>query len=45
MNVIDIFIIIFLGFGLFIGWKNGFTRQLISAVGFVLAVILAYFFF
>lgn len=43
MNVVDILIIIFLCFGLFIGWKNGFTRQLISAVGFVLALILAYF--
>ena len=42
MNFIDIFIIIFLCFGLIVGWKNGFTRQLVSSIGFILAIVLAY---
>lgn len=42
MSVVDIIIIIFLLFGLVIGWKNGFTKQLISTVGFILVIVLAY---
>lgn len=42
MNVVDILIIIFILFGFLIGWKNGFTKQLITTIGFILAVILAY---
>ena len=43
MNVVDIIILIFLCFGLIIGWKNGFTKQLVSAIGFIIAIILSYF--
>lgn len=44
MNAVDICIIIFLLFGFFIGFKNGFTKQLVSTVGFILVVILSYLF-
>lgn len=43
MNVIDILILIFLCFGLVMGWRNGFTRQIVSTLGFILALILSYF--
>lgn len=42
MNIVDIIIIIFILFGFLIGWKNGFTKQLVTTIGFILAVILAY---
>lgn len=44
MGVVDILIIIFILFGFLIGWKRGFTKQIISAVGIVLAVVIAYLF-
>ena len=42
MNIIDIGIVIILLFGAVIGFKRGFTRQLVSSVGFILIVILAF---
>lgn len=42
MNVIDVGIIIFLLFGAVLGFKRGFTRQLVGSVGFIAIVILAF---
>lgn len=42
MNVVDILIIIFLAFGAIIGFKRGFTKQLLSFLGFILIVVLAF---
>ncbi len=42
MNVIDIGIIIFLIFGAIIGFKRGFTKQLVNLLGFILVAILAF---
>lgn len=44
MSAVDIVIIIFILFGFLIGWKRGFTKQIISAVGIILAVVIAYLF-
>ena len=43
MNYIDILIIRFVLFGFLIGWKNGFTKQLVSTIGLILTIVLAYF--
>lgn len=42
MSVVDIVIVIFLLFGAFLGFKRGFTKQLVSSIGFILVVILAF---
>ncbi len=42
MNVVDLFIIIFLLFGFLIGWHNGFIKQTVSTIGLVLVVCLAF---
>lgn len=44
MNIVDIIIIIFLAFGALIGFKRGFTKQLISSIGLIAVVILAFIF-
>ena len=44
MNIIDIGIVIFLLFGMILGFKRGFTTELIKTIGFILVVILAYLF-
>ncbi len=44
MNFIDILIIVFLAFGAFLGFIRGFFRELVSACGFIIAVILAFLF-
>lgn len=44
MNIIDIGIIGILAFGAIIGLKRGFTTQLLSFVGFIIVVILAFMF-
>jgi len=44
MNIVDVIILIFLGFGALIGFKRGFTKQLLSSVGLILVVILAFTF-
>lgn len=43
MNVLDIVIIIFILFGAVLGFKRGFTKELVEAVGFVVVLIVAYF--
>ena len=42
MNVIDIVILIFLAFGALIGFKKGFTNQLVSLVGIFLIIIFSF---
>lgn len=44
MNIVDAIIIVFLAFGATIGFKRGFTKQLISSLGIILVVILAFIF-
>lgn len=43
MNIIDIGIIIFVAFGIILGFKRGFTKELVKALGFVAVIIVAYF--
>lgn len=42
MNIVDILFIIFVLFGAFIGFKQGFTKSLVSFVGIVIVTIIAY---
>lgn len=42
MNTIDILILIFLGFGGLIGFKQGLTRSLVSCVGYIVIIVLAF---
>lgn len=42
MNIVDILIIIFILFGALLGFKRGFTKELVEAIGFILVIILAY---
>lgn len=42
MNVIDIVILIFLAFGALIGFKRGFTKQLVSLVGIFAIIVLSF---
>lgn len=42
MNVVDIVILIFLAFGALLGFKRGFTHQLVSLVGIFAIIILSY---
>lgn len=44
MNVVDIVILIFLTFGALIGFKKGFTNQLVSLVGIFAIIVLSYIF-
>lgn len=44
MNIIDVLIIVFLLFGGYIGFKRGFTKQLLSSLGLILVVILSFIF-
>ena len=44
MGVVDIIILIFLAFGALLGFKRGFTRQLVSLVGIFVIIILSYLF-
>ena len=43
MNVLDIIIIIFVLFGAVLGFKRGFTKEVVEALGFIVVVIIAYF--
>lgn len=43
MNIVDLIILIIILFFAVIGFKRGFTKSLISALGFVVIVILAFF--
>lgn len=42
MNIIDIVILIFLAFGALLGFKRGFTKQLVSLVGVFAIIILSF---
>lgn len=42
MNVVDIVILIFIAFGALIGFKRGFSRQLVSLVGIFAIIILSF---
>ena len=42
MNIIDIVILIFLAFGALIGFKRGFTRELVSLLGIFVILILSF---
>lgn len=42
MSVVDIIILIFLAFGALIGFKRGFTRQLVSLLGIFVILILSF---
>lgn len=44
MNIIDVIIILFILSGAVIGFKRGFTRQLVSLVSFFAIIILAFMF-
>ena len=43
MNILDIIIIIFVLFGAVLGFKRGFTKEVVEALGFIVVVIIAYF--
>ena len=42
MNIVDLIIIIVILFGAVIGFKRGFTKSLVSAVGLIAIVIIAF---
>lgn len=42
MNIVDLIIIIVIAFGAVIGFKRGFTRSLVSALGFIVIAVLAF---
>ena len=44
MNYVNIIILVFIAFGAVIGFKRGFTRQLVSLVGMFAIVVLAFIF-
>lgn len=43
MKIVDIVILVIILLGAVIGFKRGFTRSLVSALGFIVIAILAYF--
>lgn len=42
MNIVDLIIIIFVLFGAVLGFKRGFTKSLVSALGFIATIVLAF---
>lgn len=42
MNIVDIVILIFLAFGALIGFKRGFTRELVSLIGIFAILLLSF---
>lgn len=44
MNIIDIGIVVFLAFGAILGFKRGFTNELVKTVGLVVIVVIAFLF-
>lgn len=42
MNIVDLIIIIIIVFGAVIGFKRGFTKSLVSAIGMIAIVVLAF---
>ena len=44
MNIVDIIILIILAFGALLGFKRGFTKQLVSLIGIFAIIILSFLF-
>ena len=42
MSIVDLIIIIFILFGAVLGFKRGFTKSLVSALGFIATIVLAF---
>lgn len=42
MNIVDLIIIIFILFGAVLGFKRGFTKSLVSALGFITTIVFAF---
>ena len=42
MNIVDILIIVFILLGAFIGFRDGFTKALVNAVGVIIVTVIAY---
>lgn len=42
MNIVDLIVIIFILFGAVLGFKRGFTKSLVSALGFIATIVLAF---
>ena len=42
MDIVGIIILIFLAFGALLGFKRGFTRELVSLVGIFLILVLSF---
>lgn len=42
MNIVDILIIVFILLGAFIGFRDGFTKTLVNAVGVIIVTVIAY---
>lgn len=42
MNILDIVIVVFVLAGLVVGFKRGFTRELVEALGFIGVIVFAY---
>jgi len=42
MNIVDLIIIVIIAFGAIMGFKRGFTRSLVSALGFIVITVLAF---
>lgn len=43
MSIVDLIILMIILFGALLGFKRGFTKSLVSALGFIIIVILAFF--
>lgn len=43
MNILDIGIIIFILFGAILGFKRGFTKEVVKALGFIAVIVVSYF--
>jgi len=44
MGIVDIIILIFIGFGILLGFKRGFTRELVSLLGIFVILVLSFLF-
>lgn len=42
MNITDLIILLLLAFGALLGFKRGFTKELVSCIGFIVVLILAF---
>ena len=42
MNIIDIGVVIFILFGFILGFKRGFTKEVVKGLGFIIVIVLSY---